>query len=93
MAALYLFKLVLIVCTRCIWWILWFSVSFATAQREIFDMNALRKPARITKFAGYLHWGVSFSGTELSLMLKNKMAAAGICFKIIYLFLLAVSHR
>ena len=37
--------------------------------------------------------GVSFSGTEISLILKNKMAAAGISVKIIYICLLAVSHR
>ena len=37
--------------------------------------------------------GVSFSGTEISLILKNKMAATGISLKIIYIFLLAVSHR
>ena len=33
------------------------------------------------------------SRTEISLILKNKMAAAGISLKIIYLFLLAASHR
>ena len=57
---------------------------------EIFGVNALR---------GQLHrlgspnLGVRFSGTEISLSLKNKMAAAGISLKIIYLFLLAGSHR
>ena len=30
--------------------------------------------------------GVSFSGTEISLILKNKMAATGISLKIIYFF-------
>ena len=49
--------------------------------------------ARFTKFAGYLYWGVSFSGKENSLILKNKMAATGISLKIIYIFLLAVPHR
>ena len=49
--------------------------------------------ARFTKFAGYLHWGVSFPGKEISLILKNKMAATGISLKIIYIFLLALSHR
>ena len=51
--------------------------------------------ARFTKFAGYFHWGfgVSFSGKENSLILKNKMAATGISLKIIDIFLLAVSHR
>ena len=42
--------------------------------------------ARFTKIAGYLHWEVSFSGTEISLILKNKMAVAGISLKIIYIF-------
>ena len=37
--------------------------------------------------------GVSFSGTESSHILKNKMATAGISLKIIYIFLMAVSHR
>ena len=37
-------------------------------------------------FSGYLHWEVSFSGTEIILILKNKIAAAGISLKIIYLF-------
>ena len=77
---------------------LWFSVCYAAAaRREIFGVNALKgklyQLIRFTKFAGYLHWGVSFSGTENSLILKNKMAAAGIYLKIIYIFLLAVSHR
>ena len=50
--------------------------------------------ARFTKFAGYLHWGgVSFSGKENSLILKDKMAATSISLKIIDIFLLAVSHR
>ena len=49
--------------------------------------------ARFTKFAGYLHWGVSFSGTEINLILKNKIAAMDISLKIIYIFRLAVSHR
>ena len=49
--------------------------------------------ATFTKFAGYLNWGVSFSGKEISLILKNKMAATGISLKIIYLFLLAGSHK
>ena len=45
------------------------------------------------KFVGYLHWGVSFSGKEIGLILKNKMAVAGISLKIIYIFLLAFPHR
>ena len=46
------------------------------------------------KFAGYLYWGgISSSGTEISLILKNKMAATDISLKIIYLFPLAGSHR
>ena len=32
----------LIVSTRSIWWILWFSVCYAPACREIFGVNALR---------------------------------------------------
>ena len=32
--------------------------------------------------------GVSFSGTEIRLILKNNMAATGICLKIIYISLL-----
>ena len=76
---------------------IWFSICYAAAaRREIFGINAL---------IGKLHqlgspnlqdifiWGVSFSGTEISLILKNKMAAAGVSLKIIYIFLLAVSHR
>ena len=42
--------------------------------------------ARFTEFTGYLHWGVSFFGKEVGLILKNKMAAAGISLKIIYIF-------
>ena len=49
--------------------------------------------ARFTKFAGYLHFGVSFSRTEISFILKNKMATTDISLKIMYIFLLAVSHR
>ena len=37
--------------------------------------------------------GVILSGTEISLILNNKMAATGISLKIIYPFLLAGSHR
>ena len=32
-------------------------------------------PPHVEIFVGYLHWEVSFSGTEISLILKNKMAA------------------
>ena len=87
-----------IVYTGGIWWILSFSIHnfAAAAHREIFGVNALR---------GKLHQlgspnlqdifirEVSFSGTEISLILKNKMAAAGISLKIIYLFILAGFHR
>ena len=61
------------------------AAAAVVARRLIFGVNALRKPtpARFTKFAGYFHWGVSFSGTEISLILKNKMAAVGISLKII----------
>ena len=87
----------IIVSTGSIRWILSFSVRYAGAAcREIFGVNALKRKTtvlRFTKFAGYLHWGVSFSGKENSLILKNKMAATGISLKIIDIFLLAVSHR
>ena len=91
-------KLVLFVSTRGIRWILWFSVRYTTAaaHREIFGVNALRgkmTPARFTKFARYLHWEVSFSETEITLILKNKMAATSISLKIIYVFLLPGSHN
>ena len=68
----------------------------AATRREIFGINALKgklhqlgSPNLQDIFIVYL----SFSGTENSLILKNKMAAAGISLKIIYIFLLAVSHR
>ena len=70
--------------------------GLAFAYREIFGVNALRGKLHqlgFCKFAGYLHWEVGFSGTEISLILKNKMAATGISLKIIYLFLLAGSNR
>ena len=56
-------------------------------------MAAATTPAGFTKFVGYIHWEVSFSGTEISLILKNKVAAAGFSLKIIYLFPLADSHK
>ena len=62
----------------------------ATAHGEIFSVNALR---------GKLHQLGSpnlqdiFIGTEIILILKDKMAAVGISLKIIYIFLLAVSYR
>ena len=65
-------------------------------RREILGINALRgklhqlgSPNLQDIFIG----GVSFSAKEISNILKNKMAAAGISLKIIYIFLLAVSHR
>ena len=61
-------------------------------HREIFGVNTLRGKLHqdfLHFIAGYLLWGVSFSGKEISLILKNKMAAAGISLKIIYIFLLA----
>ena len=75
----------------------WFSVRYVTTAtcRAIFRRLRFKRktaPARFTKFAGYLHWGVSFSGNEISLILKNKMAATGISLKI-YFFLLAGSPR
>ena len=83
-----------IVSTGGIWWILWFRVSYTAtnAHKEIFGVNALRgklqqlgSPNLQDTFIG----GVSFSGTEIGLILKNKMDSL----KIIYIFLLAVSHR
>ena len=66
------------VSTRCIWSGGYFGlVATTTVRREIFDVSAVRgkyKSARFTKFVGCLHWGVSFSWTEISLILKNKMA-------------------
>ena len=79
-------------------WILWFSVCYAAAvHREIFGINTLR--GKLHQLGSpnlqdiFIGGGVSFSGKEISLILKNKMAAAGISLKIIYIFLLAVSHR
>ena len=46
-----------------------------------------------TKFTGDLHWEVSFSGTEISFMLKNKMAVTGISLKIVYLYTGCFSGR
>ena len=93
---LLVFLFFLIVSTRSIQWILWFSIRYtAITCREIFDVNTQRKtrPASFTKFAGYLHWEVSFSGTEISFILKNKITALKISLQIIYLFLLASSHN
>ena len=70
-------------------WTHWFSVRYAAVRNEIFGINALREKLhqlRFTKFAGYLHWGVKFSGTKIILILKNKMATVGIYLKIIYIF-------
>ena len=75
----------------------YFGLAFATPPRvENFGINALRgklhqlgSPNLQDIFIG----GIRFSGKEISLILKNKMAAAGISLKIIYVFLLAVSHR
>ena len=61
-------------------------------HRGIFGVNALTGKLHqlgSPNFTGYLHWGVSFSGTEISLFLKNKMAAAGISLKFFpWLFLI-----
>ena len=82
-----------------IWWVLWLSFCYAnaTARREIFGVNALRGKLHQLGSANFqdifIGRGVSFSGTEISVILKNKMAAADISLKIIYIFLLAVSHR
>ena len=76
----------------------YFSIRYtaAAAGREIFDVNALR--GKLHQLGSpnlqdiYLR-EVSFPGTEISLILKYKMVAVGISLKIIYLFLLAGSHR
>ena len=71
------------------------SLCAATVRRHFrrYCCKSKTTSGRFTTFAGYLHWGVSFSGKEISLILKNKMGATGISLKIIYIFLLAVSHR
>ena len=74
----------------------YFGLAFTTPPCvEIFGVNTL---------GGKLHQlgsanlqdifigGVTFSGTEISFILENKMAAVGISLKIIYIFLLDVSH-
>ena len=83
----------------------YFGLVFSTlpplrVEREIFSVNTLRgklhqlgSPNLQDIFIGGGGGGVSFSGTENSLILKNKMAAAGISLKIIFIFLLTVSHR
>ena len=68
----------------------YFGLAFAMPQLPCIKRFS---PVRFTKFIEYLHWGVSFCAVEISLILKNKMAAAGISLKIIYLFLLAGSHK
>ena len=92
-----LFCNIVIVSTGSIRWILWFSVRYAAAtaaaRTEIFGVNALRGKQQQLGSPKYLHWGVSFSGKENNLILKNKMAATGISLKIIYIFVLAVAHR
>ena len=50
--------------------------SLRTAHRDIFVLTLSEE--NYTKFAGNLHWGVRFSGTE--------MATAGISLKIIQFF-------
>ena len=55
----------------------YFGSAFATPllppHTEIFDIVALNgKPASFTKLAGYLHWEVGFSGTELASIWKQK---------------------
>ena len=49
--------------------------------------------ARFIKFAGYLHLEISFSATDISLILKNKMATLGISLNVMYVFLLASSRN
>ena len=68
----------------------------ATTCREIFDLNNLsRKLHQLASinlqdiFIGDL----SLFATDISLIMKNKMAALGISLKIIYIFLLAGSHN
>ena len=62
------------------------------AQRD-FYVNALRGKLHQLGSPNLQDRMVRFSGTEISLILKNKMAAVGISLKIIYLFLLAGSRR
>ena len=60
-----------IVSTRRIQWILWFSVCYTAATcREIFGVNTQWKarPASFTKFAGYLLWEIRFTVTEILLI-------------------------
>ena len=79
----------IIVSSRRIWWVFWFNIRYAAAHRENLALTFSEEnntSYRFTKFAGYLNWEVRFSGTEISLILKTKMVAAGISLKIIYLF-------
>ena len=87
----------IIVFTGGIRWILWFSICYAAAaaRREIFGVNALR--GKLHQLGSPNLQDISLGGKllweEISLILKNKMAAAGISLKIINIFILAVSHR
>ena len=75
---------------------LWASLCYAAAiRREIFGVNALRGKWQQLGSPNLqnIFIGVSFSGKEISLILTNKMATTGISLKIIYIFLLSVSHR
>ena len=61
-----------------------FTMSLLHVERfSTFMLPQKTTPASFTKFAGYLLWEVSFSVTEISLILKNKMAALGISLTII----------
>ena len=53
---------------------------------------ALYTPASF-KFTGCIHSEVSFSGIEIGLILKSKMATAGISLKSVYFFPLAVWRK
>ena len=74
--------------------IVYFGLVFATplASRlervSVLMLSEETTPARLTKFAGYLHWGLRFSGIDISLILKNNMATADISTFFYWLFLI-----
>ena len=44
-------------------------------------LSEVTSPARFTKFAGYLHWEITFSGTEISLAFEKQDGYRGHFFK------------
>ena len=58
----------------------YFGLAFPTllplVERFLMLMSSVGKLYQLAApyFPGYLHWEVSFSGTEISLILKNQMA-------------------